>query len=124
MRIEFVATKTAPTPTTAQVVIAFEDGEYSPAAEQLDGEMGGALKRALAATRFKGAMGQSAHILAPVGTPASRVTVIGAGKQSAFDERAAETAGAHAWNAVKDSGADHLLLMMPGAGADRPAHAA
>ncbi|HZZ88638.1 MAG TPA: leucyl aminopeptidase, partial [Caulobacteraceae bacterium] len=35
----------------------------------------------------------------------------------------AESAGAHAWNAAKDTGAQALLLLMPGAGPDRPAHA-
>jgi leucyl aminopeptidase len=124
MKIDFVAADAAPGASAALAVFAFEDGEYSPAAEALDKAMGGALKRALGTSRFTGAMGQSLTMPAPAGTPAARVVVVGAGKQSAFDERAAESAGAHAYNAAKTSGSDVLLLAMPGAGAERPAHAA
>jgi leucyl aminopeptidase len=124
MKIEFVAEDTEPTATTALAVLAFEDGEFSPAAEALDGRMGGALRRAIAAGRFKGAMGQTVDIPAPAGVSAGRVLVVGAGKQSAFDPRAAESAGAHAYNAVKASGSEVLLLAMPAAGPERAAHAA
>jgi leucyl aminopeptidase len=123
MQIDFVAADAKPTETTAVAVLAFEDGEFSPAAEALDGQMSGQLKRAIAASRFKGQVGQTVPILAPAGVKAGRVVVIGAGKQASFDEKAAESAGAQAYNAVRDSGADALLLLMPGAGADRPAHA-
>ena len=123
MQIDFVAATVKPTETTALAVLAFEDGEFSPAAEALDKQMSGAIRRAIAASRFKGTMGQTVHLLAPTGVTAGRVVVIGAGKQSVFDEKAAETAGAHAWNAAKDTGAEALLLLMPGAGPDRPAHA-
>jgi len=124
MKIEFVAAKAEPTAATALAVLAFEGGEFSPAAEALDSQLGGALKRAIAATRFKGQMGQTVPILAPAGVAAGRVVVVGAGKQAAFDARGAETAGAHAYNAVKDTGAERLLLMMPPAGPERQAHAA
>jgi leucyl aminopeptidase len=124
MNVDFVAADTKPAETTALAVLAFEDGEYSPAAEALDKAMGGALKRAVGGSRFTGAMGQTVSILAPAGTPAGRVLVIGAGKQSAFDAKGAESAGAHAYNAAKDSGSDALLLLMPPAGPGRQAHAA
>src|SRR5580698_976476 len=123
MQIDFVAADPKSTDTTAIAVLAFEDGEFSPAAEALDKQMGGAIKRAIAGSRFKGSMGQTLPILAPAGVKAARVVVIGAGKQSAFDEKHAESAGAHAFNATKDTGADALQLLMPGAGPDRPAHA-
>jgi len=124
MKVDFVAADTAPKDTTALAVLAFEDGEYSPAAEALDKQMSGALKRAVGSSRFKGSAGQTVSILAPSGTPAGRVIVVGAGKQSAFDAKGAEDAGAHAYNAAKNSGAESLLLMMPPAGPERQAHAA
>ena len=124
MKIEFVDAKTQPTEATALAVLAFEGGEYSPAAEALDATMGGALKRAIAASRFKGAAGQTVSILAPSGVAAGRVLVVGAGKQAAFDAKGAESAGANAFNAAKDSGSEKLLLMMPPAGPERQAHAA
>ena len=124
MRIDFVDADAKPAETTALAVLAFEDGEYSPAAEALDKQLSGALKRAVAASRFRGQMGQIVSILAPAGVAAGRVLVVGAGKQSAFDARGAESAGAHAFNAAKDSGSEKLLLMMPPAGPERQAHAA
>src|SRR5471030_3265000 len=110
MQIDFVAAGAKPTEATAVAVLAFEDGEFSPAAEALDKQMSGAIKRAIAASRFKGQVGQTVQILAPAGVTAGRVVVVGAGKQSAFDEKGAESAGAHAWNATKDTGAEALLL--------------
>ena len=124
MKIEFVDADTKPTEATALAVLAFEDGEFSPGAEALDATMGGALKRALAASRFKGSAGQTVSILAPAGVAAGRVLVIGAGKQAAFDAKGAESAGANAFNAAKDSGSEALLLMMAPAGPERQAHAA
>jgi leucyl aminopeptidase len=124
MRIDFVDADAKPAETTALAVLAFEDGEYSPAAEALDAQLAGALKRAVAASRFKGQAGQIVSILAPAGVAAGRVLVVGAGKQDAFDARGAENAGAHAFNAAKDSGSEKLLLLMPPAGPERQAHAA
>ena len=124
MKIEFVDADAKPAETTALAVLAFEDGEYSPAAEALDTQLSGALKRAVAASRFKGSPGQIVSILAPAGVAAGRVLVVGAGKQGAFDAKGAESAGAYAFNAAKDSGSEKLLLMMPPAGSERQAHAA
>ena len=123
MQIDFVAADAKPDEATAIVVPAFEAGEYSPAAEALDTQMSGALKRAVAASRFTGEMGQSLSILAPFGVTAGRVVVIGAGPQAELDTKAAELVGAHAWNAVKTSGSATMLLMMPPAGPERQAHA-
>jgi leucyl aminopeptidase len=124
MQIDFVAANAEASETTALAVLAFEDGEFSPAAEALDGRMGGAIKRAIAASRFKGQMGQSVAILAPSGVKAGRVLAVGAGKQASFDAKGAESAGAHAYNAAKDTGSETLLVMMPPAGPERQAHAA
>jgi leucyl aminopeptidase len=124
MKIEFVDADAKPAETTALAVLAFEDGEYSPAAEALDTQLSGALKRAVAASRFKGSAGQIVTILAPADVVAGRVLVVGAGKQSAFDAKGAENSGAHAFNAAKDSGSEKLLFLMPPAGPERQAHAA
>ena len=124
MKIDFVDADAKPAETTALAVLAFEDGEYSPAAEALDKQLSGALKRAVAASRFKGQAGQIVSLLAPSGVAAGRVLVVGAGKQSSFDAKGAESAGAHAFNAAKDSGSEKLLLLMPPAGPERQAHAA
>ncbi|MBV9996584.1 MAG: leucyl aminopeptidase [Caulobacteraceae bacterium] len=124
MKIEFVAAEVQPSETTALAVLAFEDGALSATAEALNERMSGALKRAIAAGRFKGAMGQTLDIVAPAGLAAARVVIVGAGKKDAFDDRAAELAAAHAYGAVKTSGSDVLLLALADWGPERAAHAA
>jgi len=124
MQIDFVAAEAAPDATTALAVLAFENDELSPSAESLDGRMSGAISRAIATSRFTGAPGQSLSLVAPTGTRAARVVVVGAGRQESFDARAAETAGAHAYAAVKTSGCEILRLAMAPAGSERSAHAA
>jgi leucyl aminopeptidase len=90
MEIEFVAESAAIPPKTAIARIVFE-GE----AQQ------GALAQAAAASRFTGAKGQTLDILAPQGTEAARVVLVGAGKRDAFDALGAEHAAASAYAAVK-----------------------
>ncbi len=124
MNVDFVPADTEPMTATALAVLAFEDGEYSPSAQALDEQLGGAIKRAAAASRFRGESGQTLTLLAPTGTAAGRVILVGAGKQAAFDAGAAETASAHAYNAAKTSGSEALLIMMAPAGPERQAHAA
>ena len=75
----------------ALVVAAFEDG-LSPLAAEVHKATGGALKRAMQTNRFKGKASQVLDLLAPAGLAASRVLLLGFGKQSAFDGRAAEKA--------------------------------
>jgi len=77
----------------ALAVAAFEDG-LSPLAAEVDKATGGALKRAMGTNRFKGKAGQVLDLLAPAGMAATRVLLLGFGKQSAFDGRAAEKAAA------------------------------
>jgi leucyl aminopeptidase len=124
MKIDFVAAKAKLDETAALAVLAFEDGELSPSAEALDAQLGGAVRKAIATSRFTGQMGQTLTLLAAAGTDAGRVVVVGAGKQAGFDAKAAESAGAHAFNAVKNSGAARLVLMGPTGGPERQAHAA
>jgi leucyl aminopeptidase len=80
-----------------------------------EGEAPADLARALAASRFTGAKGQTLDILAPEGMAADRLVVVGAGKRDAYSGLAAEHAAATAYNAVKTSGL--TTLRIEGAGA-------
>jgi leucyl aminopeptidase len=124
MKIEFVGAKTQPDETSALAALVFEEGELSPAAEALDKQMSGALRRAMGASRFKGSLSQTLGILAPHGVGAGRVLLVGAGKRASFDARVAELAGAYAFKAIKDTGAKDLLYSMTGQPADLSAQAA
>src|SRR3546814_18126483 len=102
MKIEF----TAPTQpeTGTHVVGALEEGVLTPSAEELDGRLGGALRRAIAASRFTGKARQMLDVVAPAGIAAERVLPVGLGKPADLDQRAAEDLGGAIYGHVAMSG--------------------
>ena len=123
MDIEFVGLDTEAGAEGVLAVPAFS-GALGGAAQALDGELGGAITRAMGASRFKGEMGQTLELLAPSGVNAGRIVVVGAGPLDKIDALAVETAAAHAYQAVKMSGATTLVLRLPGESASLAARAA
>jgi leucyl aminopeptidase len=112
MEIEFVAADAAPTPGTAVARIVFEGQAHEAAAG-----------RAVAASRFTGAKGQTLDVVAPEGG-LDRLVLVGAGKSEGFDALAAEHAAASAYNAVKTSGLTTLRVELPNGDAELAARAA
>ena len=84
----------------------------------------GSAAQAAAATRFKGGKGQTLDVLAPAGTEAARLVLVGVGKAEAADAMAIEHAAASAYAAVKASGLTTLRIELPEATADLAARAA
>ncbi|MFN3524399.1 MAG: leucyl aminopeptidase [Phenylobacterium sp.] len=123
MEIEFVKAEAALTEKTALAVVVFEGEIMAGPAAGLDQTTGGALNRALANARFKGAKGQTLDVLAPAGLSAGRLLLVGAGKRDAWDDVAAEHAAASAYSAVKASGLTVLRVVLPDGG-ERAVHAA
>uniref|UniRef100_UPI0039832323 leucyl aminopeptidase n=1 Tax=Phenylobacterium sp. TaxID=1871053 RepID=UPI0039832323 len=113
MEIEFVAAGQAVPASTAVARIVFEGQAQD-----------GAMAQAVAASRFTGAKGQVLDVLAPAGTEAQRLVLVGAGKSEAFDALGAEHAAASAYNAVKTSGLATLRLELPSGDAAMAGHAA
>ena len=66
--------------TGPAVVAALATGALTPSAAKLDAKTGGAIKRAIRASRFEGNKGQSLNIIAPAGTRLERIMVVGLGK--------------------------------------------
>ena len=110
MQIEFVAADTAFSPTTAVAALVFDGGVLGTAAQQLDGATDGAIKRAVAGSRFTGAKGQTLELIAPAGVSAARVILVGAGPQGTFTHKTAESVAASAYQAVKACGVDTLAM--------------
>ena len=77
----------------ALVVFATEKATLSPSADQLDRQSGGAIKRAISASKFKGKKGQTLTLLAPQGVQASQILLVGLGKANAIDDLVAQSAG-------------------------------
>src|SRR5512146_2111478 len=82
MKISFAAPRL---PRSGTVVCAvMEDRKLSPTADQLDKASGGAIKRAIAASRFTGRSDETLMILAPAKLEISRVLLVGVGKSTSI----------------------------------------
>ena len=77
----------------AVAVFATEERKLLPSALKLDKQTGGAIKRAMTASRFKGMKRQTLKILAPQGVKASQILLVGLGKANEIDSLAAQNAG-------------------------------
>ncbi len=106
MDIAFVAQPSA----TAVAVLAFEDEAPAGPLAAYDARTRGAVGRALASGRFRGAKGSSLDLLAPAGDGPVRLLVVGAGVREAFGAADAELAAASAFAAVRASGQESLAL--------------
>jgi len=124
MDIEFGPAGDTPGASGALAVIAFEGSLLSGDIGAVNAATGGAIERALAGSRFTGAAGQTLDLIAPQGLDVARLVLVGAGKHEVFDGRAAELAAARAFQAVKTSGAETLVIQLPGASAALAAQAA
>jgi leucyl aminopeptidase len=124
MKIEFVAAEAEAGPKAAIAVLAPENTPLSGASAILDAATGGALQRAIDGGRFTGAKGQTLDLLAPHNVDAARVILVGSGPPGTFGVDAIEAAGAQAYQAVKSSGAEVLVLKLPATSAELAAAAA
>ena len=91
MKISFAAPRL---PRTGTVVCAvMDDRKLSPTAEHLDKASGGAIKRAIAASRFTGRSDETLMVLAPGKLDIERVLLIGVGKSMAIERSARQNRG-------------------------------
>jgi leucyl aminopeptidase len=79
-------------------------GKLLATAERVDKATGGAIGRAMRASRFDGEKGQSLTVMAPSGVGASRIILLGLGDAERFDDLAAQTLGGRAWKAMAGTG--------------------
>jgi len=112
MDIKFVAPIAGLPAKAALARIVFEGDAYE-----------GPLARAVAASRFTGAKGQTLDIPAPEGLAGERLVLLGAGKRDAFNTLGAEHAAASAYNTIKASGLETLRVELSGS-AELSAYAA
>jgi len=124
VQIEFAPSGGVPGKTTVLAVLAFDKAPLTGAAETLNGQTGGAVVRAIAGARFSGSVGQTLDLIAPHGVDAARALIVGAGAAEKLDARTVELAAAHAYQAVKTSGAEILVLDLTGPASAFGAHAA
>lgn len=88
------------------------EGEVIPsAAAEVDKATDGALAKAAEAARFEGKSGQVVEILAPNGVDASRILLVGLGKEDKADDRGFERVGATLSKKLLNSGAKALDIV-------------
>jgi leucyl aminopeptidase len=75
------------------VVGVLEGGEMLFTTAALDKKSGGAVSRAMKASRFKGERGQWLSLLAPSNLPLNRLVLLGIGKAEDIDDKRLQVAG-------------------------------
>jgi leucyl aminopeptidase len=100
-------------PKTGAVVVGTLDGrKLSPGATMIDRAAGGAITRAIEASRFKGGAEDALTVLAPNGLQASRVLLLGLGKPEKFDRQAAERVGGRIVVQLQNSGESEASVLV------------
>lgn len=94
----------------AVVVLVAEGKKLSPAAQELDKQTKGAVKRAIAASKFEGKKGQSLEILAPAGGELDRVLLAGTGKD--FGETEQQALGGNVVGKLWNSGSAEVTVIV------------
>ena len=102
---------------SAEAVAApvYAKGALSEAARALDAATGGALVRAMTASRFTGEPGQTLEIAAPTGVDAVRVVLFGLGEKKSVTGNALEKVAAGLVKGLLTSGLKALSLRLDGA---------
>ena len=124
MKIEFVGHGLEADGKAALAVLVGENQPLVGVAATLDERTGGALRRAIDGGRFKGEKGQTLDLIAPHNLPAARVVLVGVGAVWPLASDALEAAAAQAYNSVKTTGVETLVVSLGGVDADGAASAA
>ncbi len=127
MQITF--SEPADSSTDAMVVAVGADCLLSPAAEAADRATGGAVRRAIAASRFSGKAGQFLDLMAPAGINAGRLVLAGVGASADATARTWQDWAGNIYGHLAGSGAAAATLRVetmggPVAEADAAANAA
>jgi leucyl aminopeptidase len=96
------------------VVGVTEERLLTPEATELDRDTGGALVRAMAASRFVGKKGQLLSILAPVNVPVGRIVLAGLGKLDTVDILQLEKLGADVYAHLAGTGETDVSVLLGG----------
>ena len=118
MKIAFAA-PTLPK-TGALVAIALDGGKLPPATKDLDDTTGGALSRAIKASRFTGKQSELLDVPAPPNLPNSRVLLVGLGKPAGLTAADLENLGGTVMQQLDRSGAKEAAFIVGDLGVKGP----
>jgi len=124
MRIEFIDEGRAAALPNAGLAFPSFEGAVLPADIDESGPLREVMGRALSGARFTGALGQFLEIIAPGGSSAARILLLGCGPKSAFAALGIERAAAEAYRRLHATGIATLELRFGAADAGDAAAAA
>ncbi len=102
-------------PASGVIAVAVAaDTKLSASARSLDKASGGALVRAIGASRFSGKRGEILDVLAPAGLENASVVLVGVGEGKDVDARTAQTGGAALTWHLNSRGATSAVVMIDG----------
>lgn len=108
MKISFTA---AELPVTGVIVVGvLEERQLSASAQAIDEQLGGAVVRAIAASRFKGKKDQTLALPAPAGTRYERVLLLGLGAAAELTDLKLQGLGATIYAALATSGHSEVYI--------------
>ncbi|MFQ6017013.1 MAG: leucyl aminopeptidase [Kiloniellaceae bacterium] len=110
MKITFASPKLPKSGAIATGVI--EGGKLSPTAVKLDKTTGGALTRAIKASRFKGKKDQLLEVLAPPNLSNSRILLVGLGKPGELEDADLENLGGALVGLLNGTGEREVAIMV------------
>lgn len=110
--------------TGAHVVLAYSGAKLSPSAVLADERAGGAIGRALKASRFNGDIAEIVEIIAPAGSKLSRLVLAGLGDAATADETRFELLGGALAGRFVASGESALAISIDDVGKTTQADAA
>jgi leucyl aminopeptidase len=110
MRISFAKPRFPEAGTIVVGVAA--DRRLTPGAAEVDKRTKGALKRALAASRFTGKRDETLDLLAPDGLKADRVLMVGLGKPEELDELALQAIGGGTLARLNEAGVETAACLI------------
>jgi leucyl aminopeptidase len=116
MKITFAELRLPKSGTVAVAVM--EDRKLSPTGAALDKQSGGALKRAMAASRFVGRGDETLAILAPAKLDLARVLLVGTGKAKADDRLGWQNRGGQIVGQLNGTGESMAAVAVDQPGAD------
>ena len=99
---------------SALIVLAFDGGQLSGTAAQLDAVTGGMLKRLWDRGEFNGKLGRTAIFHELPGVTADSVLIVGAGSAASFDEGAAFRVGGAALKRLADRARKRVVIDLSG----------
>jgi len=112
MEFKAIVDTKARTATGCAIVGVYENGDLGEAAQQVDGQVGGAIRKLHAGGDFAGKLGDSFLLVRPAGARATRVLLIGLGSRANFTRKSYRKSVQTAAQALAKTGTPDAVVFL------------